>query len=51
MPDGGDEVTFKMHYYGSRENPFGYKWVLTRREFWYFIDCEALRSAKVMLLF
>ena len=22
----GDEVTFKMHYYGSRENPFGYKW-------------------------
>ena len=22
----GDEVTFKIHYYGSRENPFGYKW-------------------------
>jgi len=22
----GDEVTFKVHYYGSRENPFGYKW-------------------------
>ena len=22
----GDAVTFKIHYYGSRENPFGYKW-------------------------
>lgn len=22
----GDEVTFKIHYYGSREEPFGYKW-------------------------
>ena len=22
----GDNVTFKIHYYGSRENPFGYKW-------------------------
>ena len=22
----GDEVTFKIHYFGSRENPFGYKW-------------------------
>lgn len=22
----GDYVTFKIHYYGSRENPFGYKW-------------------------
>jgi len=22
----GDEVTFKIHYYGTRENPFGYKW-------------------------
>lgn len=22
----GDEVTFKIHYYGSQENPFGYKW-------------------------
>ena len=22
----GDEVKFKIHYYGSRENPFGYKW-------------------------
>ena len=22
----GDEVTFKIHYYGSRDNPFGYKW-------------------------
>ena len=22
----GDEVMFKIHYYGSRENPFGYKW-------------------------
>jgi hypothetical protein len=22
----GDIVTFKIHYYGSRENPFGYKW-------------------------
>ncbi len=24
----GDEVTFKIHYYGTRENPFGYKWSL-----------------------
>lgn len=22
----GDNVTFKIHYYGSREDPFGYKW-------------------------
>ena len=22
----GDNVTFKIHYYGSRESPFGYKW-------------------------
>jgi len=22
----GTYVTFKVHYYGSRENPFGYKW-------------------------
>lgn len=22
----GDRVTFKIHYYGSRETPFGYKW-------------------------
>ena len=22
----GDYVTFKIHYYGSRENPFGYRW-------------------------
>lgn len=22
----GDNVTFKIHYYGSREAPFGYKW-------------------------
>jgi len=22
----GDEVKFKIHYYGSSENPFGYKW-------------------------
>ena len=22
----GDYVTFKIHYYGSLENPFGYKW-------------------------
>lgn len=22
----GDEIKFKIHYYGSRENPFGYKW-------------------------
>lgn len=22
----GDKVTFKIHYYGSRESPFGYKW-------------------------
>lgn len=22
----GDYVTFKIHYYGSGENPFGYKW-------------------------
>lgn len=22
----GDNVTFKIHYYGSREEPFGYKW-------------------------
>ena len=22
----GDEVTFKIHYFGSRDNPFGYKW-------------------------
>lgn len=22
----GDKVTFKIHYYGTRENPFGYKW-------------------------
>lgn len=22
----GDEVTFKIHYYGTREEPFGYKW-------------------------
>lgn len=22
----GDNVTFKIHYYGSGENPFGYKW-------------------------
>ena len=22
----GDWVIFKIHYYGSRENPFGYKW-------------------------
>ena len=22
----GDYVTFKIHYYGSRETPFGYKW-------------------------
>ncbi len=22
----GDKVTFKIHYMGSRENPFGYKW-------------------------
>ena len=22
----GDNVTFKIHYYGSKENPFGYKW-------------------------
>lgn len=22
----GDYVTFKIHYYGSREQPFGYKW-------------------------
>ena len=22
----GDLVTFKIHYYGTRENPFGYKW-------------------------
>ena len=22
----GDLVTFKIHYYGNRDNPFGYKW-------------------------
>ncbi len=22
----GDNVTFKIHYYGTRTNPFGYKW-------------------------
>lgn len=22
----GDYVTFKIHYYGAYENPFGYKW-------------------------
>lgn len=22
----GDNVTFKIHYYGTREEPFGYKW-------------------------
>ena len=22
----GDNVTFKIHYYGSKEEPFGYKW-------------------------
>ena len=22
----GDEITFRIHYYGSKENPFGYKW-------------------------
>jgi len=26
----GDKVTFKIHYYGTRESPFGYKWSMFR---------------------
>ena len=37
----GDKVEFKIHYYGSRENPFGYKWAT-------FCDGNMIGSGSLM---